>query len=1017
MKSVIYTKHALAIAITSALSTSMAYAQGQQNTPEEQQIEVIEVTTQFQRNLTSALNEKRSSSSIIDGISADDITTLPALDLGEALQAVPGVQLDREGERRESSISLRGLPGGLVKTTANGQTVANPTRSNNIFGAPSPFGAYDAAVFDGIKVIKTTTAKDQEGAIAGVVDLGLPNAFGRKSGSGSIAVGIRREELAGENDKELKANGTYHLIEDVLAITGKLAYSDQNFRRDTIRTNRYDNLGSNRYRRNVWLEEAGATGGHDTGQDTYAEWTAQNGIADGETVYVPSELRQGSEINGGSRYSFSGNLGYRPTSNLSLGATVLLTENKMDDNRYEQTELRMRNYSEVSLTPVSAPIDTGLTNANGRIWSVPDVQFHDTRYFYDNRQYNFLRASEAFIFDAEWNGDTVSIDGAITISGAENEWDEILISPRAERAVRADGTRGTDVYGQWNHGSGDVGNYQVDVFGFDEAIDFDGTTSPDNQWIWGFRPSVTSSGAIPEAGNSRGVLLLTGTYENLKTDHNAFEVNFEKVFDNSSVILEAGFRWSEDKTNSNRQRVSGAGIDLRGGDIWTNAGKIASEANDDFFGGQAPGFADINDGWYSFDFDTINSAMLATLPAAGSLPSGSGETDLRLPNGYVARAGQLNSGLVYETDLETTAAYIQASFDGELGKITYRGNMGFRYVSDKQTSEAPFYRLNSDGLQEIHSFDTGSNEYSYILPSFNIAFELTEDLVLRAAHSESISRPNLRQASPQTRVNFGDGSVVGVTLPGTNLVPFTADNYDLSLEWYNREGSSIALAYFKKEIDGFYRQGDNFGCNLPTSNIDFGNLSLVDGVCISDGNDEFGGDTIAENAEINIVQWFNSSEQITLEGIELAMQQNLNFLPFPWNGLGGAFNYTHVSQSAEEPASGLDPVFIPGVSEDSYNLIAFYEQENWGIRFTYNYRDDYQVQTTNTLFGTGVRTVKAVGRFDMSAYYDISEKVTVSLKGYNLNESVYEEFQDVEALPRRQDFEGRTWVLTAAMKF
>ncbi len=689
----------------------------------------------------------------------------------------------------------------------------------------------------------------------------------------------------------------------------------------------------------------------------------------------------------------------------------------MDDNRYEQFELRMRNYGEVSLTPVADPINTGLTDSNGTIWSVPEVQFHDSRYFYDNRQYNFLRASDALIFDAEWVGDSVTIDGAITLSSAENEWDEILISPRAERARRDDGTRGSDVYGEWNHGSGNVDNYLVNAFGFDEAIDFDGTTSPDNQWIWGYRNSVTTSGAVPEAGASRGVLLMTGTYENLKTDHNSVEFNIEKTFDNSSVVLEAGLRWSEDKADANRQRVSGAGIDLRGGDIWTNAGKTASEANGDFFGGEAPGYADINDGWYSFDFDTISNAMLATLPPEGQHPSGSGETDVRLPNGYIARAGQLNSGLVYKTDLETTAAYVQASFDGDLGDIAYRGNIGMRYVSDKQTSSAPFYRPNSDGIQEVYSFDTGSNEYSYLLPSFNLSFDLSEEVVLRLAHSEAISRPNLRQASPQTRVNFGDGSVVGVTLPGTNLVPFTADNYDLSLEWYNREGSSIALAYFKKEIDGFYRQDGNFGCDLPTSDIDFGNLSLQDGVCISDGNDEFGGDTIAENAELNIVQWYNSNEQITLEGFEFAVQQNLDFLPYPWNGFGGVFNYTHVSQSAEQPAAGLDPVFIPGVSEDSYNMIAFYEQDDWGIRFTYNYRDDYQVQTTNTLFGTGVRTVKAVGRIDMSAYYDVSDDITVSLKGYNLNESVYEEFQDVEALPRRQDFEGRTWVISASMKF
>ncbi len=56
-------------------------------------IEVISVTATFSSNLESALNDKKLSSTISDGISADDIGSLPALDLGEALQAVPGIQL------------------------------------------------------------------------------------------------------------------------------------------------------------------------------------------------------------------------------------------------------------------------------------------------------------------------------------------------------------------------------------------------------------------------------------------------------------------------------------------------------------------------------------------------------------------------------------------------------------------------------------------------------------------------------------------------------------------------------------------------------------------------------------------------------------------------------------------------------------------------------------------------------------------------------------------------------------
>jgi len=984
------------------------------------------VQGRFGAAFQTSLDQKRNAAVVQDGISAEDIATLPAQNLGEALQSVPGVQLDREGERREAGISLRGLPGGMVRTTANGQSIASPTRSNKIFGAPGPFGAYEAAVFSGVNVEKSATAKTQEGGIAGSVDLQLPNALSQKNGA-TVALGARLEELADKTDTELKLRGTYHFIEDVLAGSANLAYSDQNFRTDTIRTTRYNDLEAGRYRQNAWQQEAGVSGGVDTNLATYEEWTAANNIADGATVLIPTELRQGSEINGGSRLSFSGNLGYQANEQLTLGATVLFTENDMDDNRYEQLEIRMRDRDQISLTPVGTPINTGQVEEDGSaIWAANNIQFHDADYYYDNRQYNFLRASQAVIFDAEWQGNNITVDGAITISDAENEWDEILISPRTDRRMpRFEGAglddQGSDVYGQWNTGSGNVDDYLVDVFNFDQAIDFD-------NWVWGSRDTVTSSGAIPTLftdaaqtppGGVRDILLITGTYERLDHDLNSLEVNVEKAFDNSTTTIEAGFRFSEEQTSAARQRVSGAGIDLTdpNNQIFTNAGRTAADANDDFFGGNASGYADITDGWYSFDFNRVNEAMLATLPAPGTLPNGSGETDLRLPNGYVARAGQLNSGLVYETEVETTAAYIQTNFDGELGDVAYRGNFGMRYVSDDQSSAAPFYQPNADGIQEIVSQDRGENKYDYLLPSINLAFDLTEDVVLRLAHSESISRPNLRQASPQTRVNFADGSVVGITLPGTNVQPFESDNLDISLEWYNREGSSIALAYFNKKIDGFYRQGQR-GCSLPTSNIDFGNLFVDgDGVCRSDGNDQFADEVIREDAQLNIVQWFNADETITIEGFEFAAQQNLSFLPYPWNGFGGIFNYTQVSQRAEEPTSDDAPIFIEGVSDSSYNVIAYYEQDSWGLRFAYNWRNDYDVQTTNTLFGLGVRTVKAVGRLDMSAYYDITDNFTLSLKGYNLNESLYEEFQDVEVLPRRQDFEGRTVALTGVYKF
>ena len=200
-------------------------------------VEVIEVTG-VRSSLEDALNIKRNASSIVDAISAKDMDSLPALNLGEALQAVPGIQLNREGERRESSVNLRGLPSGFVNTTVNGQSISGASRSDKTLGAPNPFGAYDAQIFNGVRVIKSATADMVEGGISGTIDQKLLRALSSPEQSLKINLGARYEELNDTKDPEFAINGSKHFDDGKLAVVGTLAYSKQSFRRDTIKINR-----------------------------------------------------------------------------------------------------------------------------------------------------------------------------------------------------------------------------------------------------------------------------------------------------------------------------------------------------------------------------------------------------------------------------------------------------------------------------------------------------------------------------------------------------------------------------------------------------------------------------------------------------------------------------------------------------------------------------------------------------------------------------------------------------------
>jgi iron complex outermembrane recepter protein len=127
--------------------------------------------------LENALERRRRSDVIEDGISADDVGSTPDLNLGEALLRVPGVQINRESERRDASISVRGLPGRFTKTTVQGQSIASTARGEN---TGNPFGIFDSSIFNGATVIKSFTADTPSGGLAANVDLRITGALDRK---------------------------------------------------------------------------------------------------------------------------------------------------------------------------------------------------------------------------------------------------------------------------------------------------------------------------------------------------------------------------------------------------------------------------------------------------------------------------------------------------------------------------------------------------------------------------------------------------------------------------------------------------------------------------------------------------------------------------------------------------------------------------------------------------------------------------------------------------------------------
>ncbi len=147
--------------------------------------EVAEViVTGFRSSLQRALNQKRTSNSMIDVIEAEEVGKFPESNLAEALQRLPGISIEREnGEGR--TITVRGLGGDFVRTRMNGiETVAS---SGNNEGQTSinrtrgfDYNVFASELFNRLRVRKSSEASVDEGSLGATVDIdtGRPLEFG-----------------------------------------------------------------------------------------------------------------------------------------------------------------------------------------------------------------------------------------------------------------------------------------------------------------------------------------------------------------------------------------------------------------------------------------------------------------------------------------------------------------------------------------------------------------------------------------------------------------------------------------------------------------------------------------------------------------------------------------------------------------------------------------------------------------------------------------------------------------------
>ncbi|WP_237704376.1 TonB-dependent receptor [Rheinheimera sp. A13L] len=251
--------------------------------------------------LPSAKTLKRQAMVQQDSLVGEDITHFPALNLANSLLRIPGITINREwGEGRQ--ISLRGLSADFTRVQVNGMEALGTSSSPmDARGAVSRTRAFDfnifaSELFNQIDVKKSFSADQEEGGIAGTVDLHTAKPFDYDGAKTSISAQLGSNSNTQSTDPRFSALFS-HLWSDFGALVS-VTHSIRS-------TNEY---GSNTTR---WRRESGK-------QATDNSTTELQNLLDSGELWFPRGQRFSVWENEQNRLGVTGALQYKPNQDFSL---------------------------------------------------------------------------------------------------------------------------------------------------------------------------------------------------------------------------------------------------------------------------------------------------------------------------------------------------------------------------------------------------------------------------------------------------------------------------------------------------------------------------------------------------------------------------------------------------------------------------------------------------------------------------------------------------------------------------
>ncbi|HEY1137708.1 MAG TPA: TonB-dependent receptor [Xanthomonadaceae bacterium] len=932
---------ALHLTALAASAQDAAAAPAKEDGQSGEELDTVKVVG-FRASLIRALDEKRDSAEQIDAVVAEDIGKFPDQNLAESLQRIPGVSIDRDaGEGR--SITVRGLGPDFTRVRLNGMEALSTTGGTDSSGGANrgrgfDFNVFASELFSNLTVRKTQSAEIDEGSLGATVDLRAGRPFDYRKFTATVSGQMSYNDLSGDWDPRFAGLISNVWADGRIGAALSVAYSERGLLEEGFSAVRWEpSSASGGFCSPVGVTPASTAPGSSAANcatgiarpaNTASNVSAYN-TAMAPGVFHPRLPRYGRLRHEQERTGVTGSLQFRLTDDTTLSVDALYS--KLEATRQEDF-LETISFSRTAAQGGKPQTEVVAAEVDGRgnlvygVFNNVDVRSESR---FDQLETKFMQVG----FDLQ-----TRLSDRVTMNAQAGRSKSEFRNP-TQTTVTLD-IQNIDGY-SWDF----RGNDRVPAIGY--PFDVNSPTA----WQWISSPAANSTGSEIRI-------------RPLGADNEFQNAKVNLIFDiNETFSLKGGLVWKEydfdtfEFRRANETRVPGLPAGVSVADITRTFSGFGSGL------GQPNGNAN---GWLIPDLNAI--ARLFNIycncdPTPGT--SGDGD-DFRLGSITVGNA-RGNNFAVTETD---QGGYLQLDFDTDFIGRRLRGNVGVRYASTEVAATG--YLATGGGSQVVVK-----NSYTDTLPSLNLAWELSDEFVLRFGAAKVMARPQLPSLNPGGTVNT---TLRTITTGNPMLDPFRATTYDLSAEWYFGENALLGVALFYKDIDT-YIQTLRETRPYNTTGLPLELLTPVG---------------LPADTPFDITSPVNTPGG-PLKGFEINYQQPFTFLPGLWSGFGVLLNYTHVESEIDYAISPNSSLYVTedlvNLSPDAWNATLYYENKRFSARVSGSYRDDY-LQVVPGRNNNDVEGKRETFNLDASLTYNVTDKFSVTLEGINLTDEFNDQFVD-----------------------